>query len=104
LNTPVDFKAGDVFYAAALIPGVQGYAPGVSNGRFPFYEDDSTLSPYPTALGQSFYDVGLTLSGPYDVNQGSANITVLGGTHPVVGPEINDPGNLALWVHANAGP
>jgi hypothetical protein len=103
LNTPVDFNAGDVFYTAVLIPGVPGYAPGVSNGKFPFYEDGPANISKSKPLGQSFFDVGLTLSAPYDVNQGSANITVLGGTHPVVGPEINDPGNLALWVHANAG-
>jgi hypothetical protein len=102
LNTPVDFKAGDVFYAAVLIPGVPGYAPGISNGKFPFYEDDPLDPPSPKALGRSFYDVGLTLSGPYDVNQGSANITVLGATHPIVGSGVQDPGNLALWVHATA--
>jgi len=104
LNTPVDFQVGDIFYAAVLIPGVPGYIPGVSNGRFPFYADDPAYLPMPKALGRSFFDVGLTLSGPYDVNQGSANITVLGGTHPVVGAGVQDRGNLALWVHANAGP
>jgi hypothetical protein len=104
LDTPVDLNVGDVFYAAVLIPGV-----GPGDQVFPFYADTGSgsgigglLQTQP--LGRSFFDTGLTVGGAYDVNQGSANVTVLGGTHPVVGPGIQSPGNFALWVYATASP
>jgi hypothetical protein len=57
------------------------------------------------ALGQSFFDVALTVGGTYDLDQlpaNSANITVFGGVHPVLGNapgDVQAPGNLPLWVN-----
>jgi hypothetical protein len=100
LDNPVDLSVGDIFYAAVLIPGVTG-------DYFPFYNDIAAASPsqsIPTVgtnpFARSFFDAGLAPGAPYDINQGSDNITVLGGTHPVLGPGIQTPGNLALWVNA----
>jgi hypothetical protein len=90
LNTPVDLNVGDIFYAAVLMPGVPPLT-------YPFFFDSSR------DLGQSFYDVGLSLGAPYDINQGSANITPFGGTHPVVGAAV-PAGTLALWVNATTSP
>jgi hypothetical protein len=102
LDTPVDFNVGDIMYVAVMIPGVP-------SNKFPFFEDNGSgsglgglLQTQP--LGRSFFDAGLTVSGAWDVNQGSDNITVLGGTHPVLGPGINSPGNLALWAQGTAAP
>jgi hypothetical protein len=101
LDTPVDFNVGDIMYAALLVPGV----PGTS---FLWCDDIGTgsglgglLQTQP--LQRSFFDVGLAMSAPWDPSQGSANITVLGGIHPVVGI-AQDAGNLALWVNATATP
>jgi hypothetical protein len=100
LDNPVDLNPGDIIYVAVLIPGVPP-------NKYPFYIDVAgggfNLGTNP--LGQSFFDVGLTSGGPYDVNQlpaNSAHVTVLGGTHPVLGPGIQPPGNLPLWVNATA--
>jgi hypothetical protein len=90
LDTPVDLNVGDNFYAAVLIPGVPP-------DKFPFWYDKDHVP------GQSFFDVGLTSGAPYDVNQGSANITPFGGTHPVVGQAV-PAGTLALWVNATTNP
>jgi hypothetical protein len=100
LDNPVDLNPGDIFYAAVLMPGVPP-------DKYPFYIDvaGGGLNLGTNPLGRSFFDVGLTFGGPYDVNQlpaNSANITVLGGTHPVLGSGIQSPGNLALWVNATA--
>jgi hypothetical protein len=98
LSTPVDFNVGDIMYAAVLIPGVP---PNI----FPFNLDNSDNAALGTmALNRSFFDTGLNYGGAWDQNQGSDNITVLGGTHPVVGPGIQSAGNLALWVNATALP
>ena len=90
LDTPVDLNVGDVFYAALLIPGVTG-------DLFPFFND--TVS----AQGHSFFDVGPKQGAPYDLDM-TANATVNGGTHPVVGPGVQSPGNTALRVNATATP
>jgi hypothetical protein len=88
-ENPVTLNPGDIFYAAILIPGVPG-------GKFPFRNDTGRYT------GRSFFDVGLTFGGPYDINQlpdNSFNITPLGGTHPVLGPGIQGAGILSLWVN-----
>jgi len=90
LDTPVDLNVGDVFYAALLIPGVTG-------NLFPFNND--TVSPQ----GHSFFDVGPKQGAPYDLDM-TANATVNGATHPVVGPMVQSPGNTALRVNATATP
>jgi hypothetical protein len=97
----VSVTPGQPFYAAVLIPGVPG-------NKFPLFNDSATgalgMLVQTQALGRSFFDVGLTLGGPYDINQlpaNSANITVFGGVHPVLpgNPgDIQSAGNLALWV------
>jgi hypothetical protein len=104
LNPDVFLSAGDIFYAAVMIPGVPG-------NKYPYQNDraggsgahnlpDKGTKPF----GRSFFDVGLTPSGPFDVTQQvMANITVFGGVHPVMGGnpgDVNSPGNLALWVKA----
>lgn len=68
LDTPVTFSVGDIMYAAVLIPAVPATI-------FPFNLDVGTgsglgglLQTQP--LEQSFFDVGLTFGGPYNVNQG----------------------------------
>jgi hypothetical protein len=102
LDNPVDFSVGDVMYVAVMIPQVPA-------DHFPFLLDIGTgsglgglLQTQP--LQRSFFDVGLTYGGAWDVNQGSDNITVLGGTHPVVGPGVQDAGNLALWAYGTKAP
>src|SRR5262249_52012635 len=88
-DNPITLNDSDIFYAAVLIPAVPG-------GKFPFAENTMAVS------GHSFFDTGLTFGGPYDINQlpdNSANVTLLGGTHPVVGPGIQSAGTLALWVN-----
>ena len=102
LDTPVDFNVGDIMYVAVMIPGVP-------SNKYPFFEDNGSGSGLgglvqTKPLGRSFFDAGSTVSGAWDVNQGSDNITILGGTHPVLGPGINSPGNLALWAQATAAP
>lgn len=102
LDTPADFSVNDIMYVAVMIPGVPG-------DKFPFYNATGTGSGLggllqTKPLGRSFFDVGTSVSGPWDVNQGSSNITVLGGTHPLLGPGIQSPGNLALWAQGTAAP
>jgi hypothetical protein len=90
-DNPVTFNPGDIFYAAVLIRGVPP-------DKYPFLLDGDALR------GQSFFDVGLN-GGPYDINQlpaHSANITPLGGTHPVVGSGIQSAGTLTLWANGVA--
>lgn len=90
LDKPVDLNVGDVFYAALLIRGVTG-------DLFPFFND--TTAPQ----GQSFFDVGPTQGAPYDLDF-TDNATVNGGTHPVVGPGVQSPGNTAIRVNATDTP
>lgn len=89
LDKPVDLATGQIFYAALLLPNVQG-------GLFPFYEDTGSITP----SGRSFFDVGPTVSGTYDLLN-TANATVLGGTHPLLGPGEQYAGNLSLRVNAS---
>lgn len=86
LDSPVSLNEGDVFYAALLVRGVLPTA-------FPFY--NNTVAP----AGQSFFDVGPNQGDPYDLDV-TTNVTVFGGTHPVVGPLVQSPGNLILRVNA----
>jgi hypothetical protein len=90
LDKPVDLNVGDVFYAALLIRGVTG-------DLFPFFND--TIQPQ----GHSFFDVGPEQGAPYDLDV-TDNETVNGGTHPVVGPNVQSAGNTALRVNASATP
>jgi hypothetical protein len=100
-DAPVSVTPGQPFYAAVLVPAV-------SSAKFPFYNDNADNASLGTmALGRSFYDVGLTPSGTYSINQlpaNSANITVFGGSHPVIPGApgtVQSAGNLALWVTGN---
>ncbi len=90
LDVPVDLNVGDVFYAALLIRNVTG-------DLFPFYNQG--ISP----LGHSFFDVGPAQGAPYDLDM-TQNVTVLGGTHPVVDGGVQSPGNLFLRVNATSTP
>ena len=92
LDTPVDFNVGDVFYAALLIRNV-----GPGDVVFPFYNQG--VGP----LGNSYFDVGPEISADYDLDQ-TGNATVLGATHPVVGPGVQSAGNLFLRVNATDTP
>jgi hypothetical protein len=105
LDTPVDFNynstTNEIMYVAVMIPGVP-------LDKFPFYCDTGAGSGLggllkTTPLGRSFFDVATTAGGAWDVNQGSDFITVLGGTHPVLGAGIQRPGNLALWAYGTNG-
>ncbi len=96
-NPPIDVGSGTVFYAAVLLRQVP-------SNKFPFDNDSHYVR------NRSYFDVGLTPSGAYDVNQlpaNSANITVFGGVHPVMGGmpgDVQSAGTLALWVNATATP
>jgi hypothetical protein len=94
LATPIDLPVGQIFYAAMLIRGVTG-------STFPYSSDfGSTGAPAP--LGRSFFDVGPTQGGAYNLDV-TTNATVLGASHPVV-TFAQDPGNLALRVVATPEP
>ena len=92
LDTPVDLNVDDIFYAAVLIPQVQ--FPG--GMEFPWYNDGATL------LNRSFFDVGPTQGAPYDLDN-TANATVNGATHPVVGPGVQSPGTTFIRAIATDG-
>jgi len=94
LAAPVNLAVGQVFYAALLIRGVTG-------NMFPFVEDTDASDPSgpPLPLGRSFFDVGPTIGGSYNLNN-TSNLTVLGGTNPVVGSGIQSAGNLVLRVNS----
>jgi hypothetical protein len=84
LASPLTLSAGQVYWAALLLRGVPG-------NQFPFQEDRDNV------LGRSWFDVGPTQGGAYNVDN-TGNATVLGGTHPVVGSGVQDAGNLILRV------
>jgi len=95
LTNPVDLNVGDIFYAAALIRAVPPT-------MFPIFNNNS-----PSILNRSFFDVGPTVGAPYDLDN-TANATVNGGVHPVVGGgppdfDVQDPGNTILRVNATGG-
>ncbi len=79
LATPVDLHTGQVFYAAVLLRGVPGSV-------FPFTSDADRTNPgaSPLPLGRSFFDVGASQGASYDLDN-TSRVTVLGGSHPVVG-------------------
>jgi hypothetical protein len=89
LSQPADLPVGQVFYAALLLPNVT---------TFPF----ATWA-FSTPLGRSFFDAGPTLGAPYNLDN-TGNLTVLGGTHPVLGAGVQDPGNLVLGAVATPEP
>jgi hypothetical protein len=87
LAKPVTLPVGQVYWAALLMRGVPG-------NQFPFNEDRDK------PLGRSWFDVGPTQGGAYDVNN-TSNARVFGATdHPVVPGGVQDPGNLMLRVNA----
>jgi hypothetical protein len=87
LATPVTLAVGQVYWAALLMRGVSG-------DQFPWNEDRDS------PLGRSFFDVGPTQGGAYNVNN-TNNAKVLGATnHPVVPGLVQDAGNLMLRVNA----
>jgi hypothetical protein len=89
LDQPVDLPVGQVFYAGLLLPNLS---------TFPF-----TIWAFSTPLGRSFFDVGPSIGSPYNLDN-TANLTVLGGTHPVVGANVQSPGNLVLGAVATPEP
>ena len=92
LDTPVDLNVDDIFYAAVLIPQVQ--FPG--GMEFPWFNDGTLL------LNRSFFDVGPTQGAPYDLDN-TANATVNGATHPVVGPGVQSAGTTLIRALATDG-
>jgi hypothetical protein len=89
LAQPVDLPVGQVFYAGLLLPNTTA---------FPF-----TIWQFSTPLNRSFFDVGPTLGAAYNLDN-TSNLTVLGGTHPVVGAGVQSPGNLVLGAVATPEP
>jgi hypothetical protein len=89
LDQPVDLAVGQVFYAGLLLPNVT---------TFPF----ATWA-FSDPLGRSFFDAGPTLGAPYNLDN-TANLTVLGGAHPVLGAGVQSPGNLGLGAVATPEP
>jgi hypothetical protein len=94
LANPVDLSVGQIFYAAALMPGVPG--------TWGVWSSDGNESPPVSPLGHSFFDVGPTQGAAYNLDN-TFNATVLGATHPVVGV-AQSPGNLGLRVLASSVP
>jgi hypothetical protein len=87
LAAPVTLPVGQVYWAALLMRGVPG-------NQFPFNEDRDN------PLGRSWFDVGPTQGGTYNVNN-TSNARVFGATdHPVVPGGVQDKGNLMLRVNA----
>jgi hypothetical protein len=87
LAAPLTLPMGQVFWAALLMRGVPG-------NQFPFNED------LDNPLGRSWFDVGPTQGGAYNVNN-TSNARVFGATdHPVVPGGVQPPGNLMLRVNA----
>ena len=96
LATPIDLATGQIFYAAILIRGVSG-------STFPFVDDLFTPGPSPTNQLRSFFDVGPTIGGAYNLDN-TANATRLGQNHPVLGGPAQSAANLVLRVNASAIP
>jgi len=90
--TPTFFNTGQIFYAAVLIRGVTG-------STFPFASDLFTPGPSPTNQLRSFFDVGPTIGGAYNLDN-TANATRLGQNHPVLGGPAQSAANLVLRVNA----
>ena len=94
--TPTFLATGQIFYAAILIRAVPGTL-------FPFVDDVFTPGPSPTNQMRSFFDVGPTIGGAYNLDN-TANATRLGLSHPVLGGPAQSAGNLVLRVNASAVP
>jgi hypothetical protein len=94
--TPVDLATGQIFYAALLIRGVPGTL-------FPFADDMFTPGPSPANQLRSFFDVGPTMGGAYNLDN-TSNATLLGMSHPVLGGPAQSAANLVLRVNATAVP
>lgn len=75
---------GDIFFGAVLIRNVTAY---------PWYVDSADF------LGRSFFDVGPTMSGAYDINNTSTAVP-FGTAHPTIGPGSNSPNNVMVRVEA----
>jgi hypothetical protein len=84
LNAPLTLPLGQVYWAAVLMRGVP-------STQFPFQNDKDAPK------GRSWFDVGPTKGGAYNVND-TSRATVLGGSHPVVGL-AQSAGNLILRVN-----
>lgn len=93
---PIDLPVGQIFYAAILIRGVNG-------STFPFVGDLFTPGPSPTNQLRSFFDVGPTQGGAYNLDN-TANATRLGLNHPVLGGAAQSQENLVLRVNGTAVP
>ena len=87
LAQPVTLPVGQVFYAGLLLPKV-------TPPSHPF-----ELWAFTTPLNRSFFDVGPTMGAAYNLDN-TANLTVLGGVHPVLGAGVTPPGNLVLSATA----
>jgi hypothetical protein len=85
LATPVTLPPNQVYWVALLLRGVP-------SNQFPFANDKDAPA------GRSWFDVGPTQGGAYNVND-TSRATVLGGTHPVVGAGVQSAGNLILHVN-----
>jgi hypothetical protein len=90
--TPIFLPTGQIFYAAILIRGVTG-------SIFPFASDLFTPGPSPANQLRSFFDVGPTIGGAYNLDN-TANATRLGLAHPVLGGLAQSAANLVLRVNA----
>lgn len=93
---PTFMSTGQIFYAAILIRGVTG-------ATFPFVSDFFTPGPSPANQLRSFFDVGPTMGGAYNVDN-TANATRLGLAHPVLGGSAQTAANLVLRVNASPIP
>jgi hypothetical protein len=84
LTTPVTLPVGQVYWASVLLRGVP-------STEFPFSNDKDAPK------GRSWFDVGPTQGGAYNVDD-TSRATVLGGDHPVV-HVAQSAGNLLLRVN-----
>jgi hypothetical protein len=86
LSSALTLPLGQVYWAAILMRGVP-------SNQFPFYDDTDAPK------GRSWFDVGPTKGGAYNVDD-TTRATVFGGTHPVVGSNVQNAGNLLLRVNS----
>ena len=93
---PTFLSTGQIFYAAIVIRGVTGVT-------FPFVSDLFTPGPSPANQLRSFFDVGPTMGGAYNLDN-TANATRLGLAHPVLGGAAQSAANLVLRVNASPIP
>ena len=91
-GAPTTLPTGQIFYAAILIREVTA-------SIFPFVDDMFTPPPSPTNQLRSFFDVGPTMGGVYNLDN-TANARRLGLSHPVLGGPAQSAANLVLRVNA----